>query len=115
ESDARLLVDLNLVNQREGVFDRVFDRHHVAVGIVDGGQRRVERCGLATACRSGADQHAVRRPEKLRIARRRVVWHAELSELEQWPTLVEEPEYNFLTPNGRGRRDANVERVTLDF
>ena len=32
ERHARLVVDLDLVDPREDVLDRVFDRHHVDVG-----------------------------------------------------------------------------------
>ena len=70
ERDAGLLVDLDLVDRREDVLDRVFDRHDVALGLVDLGQRRVERGGLAAPGRAGADHHAVRRPDQPREDRR---------------------------------------------
>ena len=47
EGDAGLLVDLDLVDRREDVLDRVLDRHDVDLFAVDLRQRGVERRGLA--------------------------------------------------------------------
>ena len=78
EGEAGLLVDLDLVDRREDVLDRVLDRHDVAVGVVDLGERGVERRGLAAAGRAGADHHAERRAHDPRERSRVSSRHAEL-------------------------------------
>ena len=52
EGDAGLLVDLDLVDRRDPVLDRVLDRHHVALGAVD--LARASRTAWSSCrCRSG--------------------------------------------------------------
>ena len=66
ERDVGLLVDLDLVDRREDVLDRVLDGRDVAVGVVDLAERRVQRRGLPAPGRSRADHHAERRPDEQR-------------------------------------------------
>ncbi len=76
---------------------------------------RVQRGGLAAAGRAGADHHAVRGVQQLSsIARRHVVGHAELRELEQRAALVQQPEHDLLAADDRRRRDANVDGAAFD-
>ncbi len=55
---------LHLVDAVELVLDRVLDGDHVAGRVVDLGEGRVQRGGLARARRAGAQQHAERRPAR---------------------------------------------------
>ena len=99
ERHARLLADLDLVDLREDVLDRVFDRHHVDVGAVDLRQRRVERGGLAAAGRTADDDHAVRRVDEPRVELFGVGRHAEVAEPVERTGAVEQPEHGLLAPD----------------
>src|SRR5437773_3638609 len=57
ERDARLVVDLDLVDRGQDVFDRVLDRHDVALAVVDLGERRVQGRRLTASRRPRADHH----------------------------------------------------------
>ena len=50
--------------RREDVLDRILDRHDVAGGVADLGQRGVERGRLAASRRAGAQHHAERAPAR---------------------------------------------------
>ena len=67
EREARLVVGLDLVDAGEHVLDRVLDRGDVLARRVDLEQRGVQRGGLAGAGRAGADHHAERRVDHLRV------------------------------------------------
>ena len=83
ERDAGLLVDLDLVDRREDVLDRVLDRHDVDRVVVDLGERRVERRRLARAGRARADTMPY--GERMSSSNDSCVsvGHAELGELEE--------------------------------
>ena len=68
--EARLRVDLHLLDARELVLDRVLDRDDVLLGRVELGQRAVERRRLARAGRAGDEHRAVGAGEGLDEAAR---------------------------------------------
>ena len=109
------LVDLDLVDGREHVLDRILDRHHVDLLAVDLRERGVERGGLARAGGARADDHAVRRARQRLEDRERLARHAEVGEAEQRAPLVEDPEHALLAVDGGGGGDAHVERHAVDL
>ncbi len=114
ERDAGLLVDPDLVDVLEDVLDRVFDRHDIALVVVDRGERGVERRGLPRTGRTRADDHAVRRADQLLVALECAGSHPELREIEERARLVEQPQHALLAEYRRGRRHADVEVAVED-
>ena len=53
-------VDLHLVHQLDLVLDRILDRHHVAVYVLDQLERRIKRRRLAATRRAGDEHQSVR-------------------------------------------------------
>ena len=102
ERHARRLVDLDLVDRREDVLDRVLDRHDVDVVVVDLGERRVQRGRLPGAGRARADHHAVRRADEVGSTSRRsrATCRAAASS-SNGPRLVEDPHHALLAEHGR--------------
>ena len=114
ERDASGLVDLDLVDGREGVLDRILDRHDVAFRAVDLAERPVECGGLSAARRPRANHHPVGGAQHRRVPCRHVRGHAELCQAVQWAALVEKPQHHFLTADDRGRGHPDVHRAALD-
>src|SRR5262245_42908801 len=109
EGDVGLLVDLDLVDGRQHVLDRVLDRRDVALDVADLVQHRVERRRLAAARRSRTDDHAERRAHELRERLARLRRHAEIAQFEQRALAIEHPHDHLLAPDRRHRADAHVE------
>ena len=114
EGQAGLLVGLDLVDAGEDVLDRVLDRRDVRAARVDLEQRRVQRRGLAGACRAGADDHAERRVDHLRVVQVGLAWEAELRQTDHRPALVEDSHDDLLAEHGRHAGDADVDVLAVD-
>ncbi len=67
EGQSRLLVRLDLIDARKDVLDRILNRHHVAAGIADLSERGVQRRRLAASRGTGAQHHAKRGPDEVRV------------------------------------------------
>ena len=109
ERAADAVVDLDLVDAFEVVFDRILGGHDVVVRRVDRRDRRVERRRLAGACRAGDQHHAVRlvdRVTELLVAPR---VEAELGHVELQRLFVEDAEHRLLAEDRRQDRDAEVD------
>jgi hypothetical protein len=107
-------IDLHLVDQFELVFDRVLDRHDVAVYRFDQLDGGIQRGRLAAARRPGDQQQAVR-PGQHRLERaEHVVGHAEQVEVEVHALAVEHAEHGLLAQHGGERGDAEVDLAALD-
>ena len=115
EGQARLLVGLDLVDGRKDVLDRVLDRHHVAGVVADLGERGVERRRLAAAGRAGAEHHAERGPDEVRVGLVRVGGHAELAQAEDRAGLVEDPHDALLAPDGGDGGHPDVDLLAVDL
>ena len=82
ERHAGLVLDLDLIDRGEDVLDRVLNRHDVALAVVDLGERRVERRGLAASRRAGADDHPEGSADQPRELVVRLIGHPEIAEPE---------------------------------
>ena len=107
QPDGRLR--LGLIDTRELVFDRVFDREDLAGRLVENRQDGGKRRGLAAAGRSGDHDHAVRqrqeRPQLLFVGRR----EAELLDRQQAAVLGQEADDGGFPVLGRHDGDAHIE------
>ena len=108
EVEADLVLDLDLVDPGQVELHRVLGGHDVGVGLVERGDRGVERVGLA---RSGGarDQHdAVGLGDRALEALERVRLEAQLGHVQHELRLVEQPQHDLLAPEGGQRGDAEV-------
>ena len=108
EVEADLLVHLHLVDARQVELDRVLGGGEVLRGLVQIGERRVERGGLARAGGARHQHHAeglvdaVQEDVELRLL------EAELGHVELQVRLVEEAHHDLLAEQRREHRDAEV-------
>jgi hypothetical protein len=108
--EAHLIGDLDLRDVvLKLVFDRVLDRHDVAlraVQLVDG---CVERGRFAGAGRARDDDHAVRRLNRLQPVLHDIRGHSELGDVDADAGRVEKPHNDLLTVKGGKNGDAGAE------
>ena len=114
EGQARLGVDLHLVDAGEPVLDRVLDGDDVLLGLVEDVERGVERGGLAGARGAGDQDGPVRLGERLLEALERLVREAQVLEAQHHVGLVEEAHDDLLAVDGRQRRHAHVDGLAAD-
>ena len=114
EGQAFLLVDRNLRDAANLVFDRVLDGDDLVLVGLDLGQRGVQRGGLAAAGRAGDQHHAVRLGDVAAEAAQVVVVEAhhvqrELVELLAHRLLVEHAQHRILAVDAGHDGDAEVD------
>ncbi len=114
KGQAGLLVRLDLVDAGEHVLDRILDRCDVRAGRVDLEQRRVQRGRLTGAGRAGADDHAERGMDHLRVVEIGLAGKAELRQADHRSALVEDSHDDLLAEDRRHAGDADVDLLAVD-
>ena len=109
EGQARLGVDLDLVHAGEPVLDRVLDGDDVLRFLVEDVEGRVHRGRLARAGRARHEERPVRLLEGLREALVRVLEEAQILEGQQRVRLVQDPDHDLLSVDGRERGEPEVQ------
>ena len=89
--------------------DRIFGGHDVGIGLVQAGDRGIERVGFAGAGRARDQHHAVGLQNRLLELHQRLGLEAELGHVEPQVFLVEQPHDDLFAPQGGQRADAEVE------
>ena len=114
EVQPRLDVDLHLVDSGQPVLDGVLDRDDVLGHVVDCVQRRVERGRLARARRPGDEDGAIGLAVGGLVALEGVGQEAQVGQVEQGRTLVEDPHDHLLAVDGREGGDTKVDGLAGD-
>ena len=114
EREPRPRVHLDLVDAGKPVLDGVLDRDDVSVRLVHDVERRVERRGLARACRAGHEDGAVRLRVGLLIRMEGRLAEPQVLQAQQDRALVEDPDDHLLAVHGGKGREAKVDRLAGD-
>src|SRR4051812_19875303 len=113
EVEADVLVHLHLVDAGEVEFDRIFGGGDVVARLVQLGERRVERSGLAGTGGAGDEHHAVGPVDGVLERLERLGIETELGHVELQVALVEESHDDLLAEERRADGDAEVHLASL--
>ena len=109
ERQPGLGIGLHLVDAGQAVLDRVLDRDHVDLGLVDQVQRGVERGRLTRSGRAGDQEHAVRLDVGLAPLLEVRLLEAEVGQLQHGGRVVQDSHDDLLAPHDGQARHAKVD------
>ena len=114
EGQLGLRVDLRLPHAFQLIFDRILDRHDVALPVVQPGERGIERRRLAAA-RRPRHQHDAVRPLEQRVKHADVaVVHPQRLQVELRRAAIEQAQHHALAVLRRDGGDARIDIVAAD-
>src|SRR5438477_781220 len=99
----------DLIDARELVLNRIFDRHDVVFGAVQLVQHRIERRRFTGTGRAGDKNHSVRRIHRLLEFRKRIRVHAHLVDASAQRSFIENTNDNFFAMRRRQDRNTQVD------
>ena len=105
---------LELVDQRQVVFDRVFDRADVVLHRADVVQRGVERRRFAAAGRTGHQHDAVGSPDVFQQAAQHVFGEAQVFQVQRNAARVEHADHGLFAAVGGKRAHAQIDLAAFE-
>jgi len=114
EGDARALMDLNLLDARKAVLDRVLDRHDRLLGRADDDDAGIERRRLARARGAGREDRAMRTAQRTLDALAIAVVHAQIGERARRVARVEHAQDGRVADHERHGDDTDVDPAPVE-
>src|SRR5438034_11293565 len=102
-------IDVELRRAIDLVFDGVLHRHDLHAGLIQAGERAVQRRGLARPGRTGHEDDAVRLPNQPLEPLERGTGHAELAQVADPRAAIQDAEHDTLAVERGTDRHAQVE------
>src|SRR5207237_538833 len=115
EGEADLGMDLNLVNAFKLIFDRIFGRDDLDVGLVDLDQGVVERGRFAGASGARDEDDAVWHVDELAEGFVGVLLHADLAEVEFHRPLIQNTHDDDFAVDHGDHGNADVDLAAVNF
>ena len=109
-----LRVDLNLVDARQAVLHRVFDRDHLVSGLIQLGEGSVQGGGLAAPGGTGDHYHAVRAPQLTTETLQQQLRHPGVVQRQQARRLIQQTHDHGFAVLHRHGRHPHVDLMTPD-
>ena len=113
EREIDLRFDLNLVDARHLVFDRILYRQDFHVRLVESRERGIERGGFSAAGRPGDQQYAVRlienRDEDLQV----LIIESERMKIERHTAFIQNPHHHRFAMHRGYRRHPQIDFLAL--
>ena len=104
-----LLFHLHLVDASQLKFNWVLRRHDVRVRLIQSGNGRVERVGLAGSGWARDQHHAIRFQNRFLKLHQRLSFESQLRHVEPQVFFIEQPQHDLLAPQRGQRADAEIE------